>query len=173
MRNMFWVLLVVFVSGSLISYTRGQDNKTDDQRKAAMLKVMNIFDGGDVNQLDNYITKDAVDHAMDTAVSKKPGLEGVKEYFTYSHKLFPDMKTTVHSVAVSGDTLFAYFTSTGTTSEPHMGMPANKKIVYNGVDIVRFSGDKIAEHWGFMDSNDVGQMMKMQMQKAPKMMKGK
>lgn len=163
-KNCF-VLFVLVMFAGLLSHTVGQNKNMDEQRKA-MIQVMHIFDGGDVNQLDKYIAEDAVDHAMDTAVTKKPGLAGIKEYFNYSHRVFPDMKTTVHSVAVSGDTVFAYFTGTGTTTEPYMGMPANSKIVYNGVDIVRFKGDKMVEHWGFMDVNDVGKMM--QMMSAPK-----
>lgn len=160
MRNVNIILVMLLFFAGISGYTRGQD-KSDAQRKAIFVNVAHIFDKGDVNQLDKYVSDNAVDHQMDTSVTKKTGLAGLKDYFNYSHRVFPDMMTTIHSIAVSGDTLFAYFTSAGTTSEPYMGMPANKKLMYSGVDIVRFSGNKIVEHWGFMDTNDMNKMMQM------------
>ena len=69
------------------------------------------------------------------------------------------MKSQVHNVAVSGDYLFAYVTFTGTTSEQYMGMPANHKMTMNQVDLIRFKGDKMAEHWGFTSNEDMMEMM--------------
>ena len=69
------------------------------------------------------------------------------------------MKAKVHKIAVSGDYLFAYLTFTGTTAEPYMGMPANKKMTMNQVDLIRFKGDKMAEHWGFTSNEDMMKMM--------------
>ena len=44
-----------------------------------------------------------------------------------------------------------------------MGMPANTKTSITMVDVVVFKGDKMAEHWGFMDMTDAMQMMKANM----------
>ena len=74
------------------------------------------------------------------------------------------MKTTIHSIAVSGDTVFCYSTSVGTNTEPFMGLSANQKVVLNGVDIMRFEGDMNVEHWGFIDVMDMMNMMKQTMQ---------
>jgi len=100
---------------------------------------------------------------MDPNITTKTGLEGIKDVFRYYHKIFPDMKTTVHSMAVSGDTLFGYITSTGTSAEPFMGMPAGQQQTMNAVDVVVFEGGKMKEHWGFMDMSDVMMMMQSNM----------
>lgn len=80
------------------------------------------------------------------------------------------MKSKVHNIAVTGDMLFAYITFTGTSAEPFMGMPANHKMTMNMVDLVRFKGDKIAEHWGFTSNEDMMKMMPQDKMSQNKMM---
>ena len=157
--------LFLFLLPVLILFTscqRNQDNQMDQQRKAAYVAINNIMDSGNADALDAYIAPDAVDHQMDRSITTKTGLEGIKEMFTYYHNIFPDMKTTIHSMAVSGDTLFGYCTSVGTASQPFMGMPAGEQMTLNAVDVVVFKGDKMTEHWGFMDMSDAMKMMQMQ-----------
>jgi predicted ester cyclase len=92
-------------------------------------------------------------------MTDKTGLAGIKEMFKQHHKIFPDMKATIHSIATSGDLLFAYLTFTGTTSEPYMGMPANHKMSMEAVDLIRFKDGKAVEHWGFTSNEDLMKMM--------------
>jgi predicted SnoaL-like aldol condensation-catalyzing enzyme len=40
-----------------------------------------------------------------------------------------------------------------------MGMPAGHKMTMNSVDVIRFKGDKAAEHWGFTSNEDIMNMM--------------
>ena len=149
--------LLLFFSISVMIYSQDMDQASKYQSNYK--SVVSALDKGEVDKLDAYIASDAVDHDIDPAMTKKTGLEGIKEMFKYYHKVFPDMKTTIHSMATSGDLLFAYITFTGTTSEPYMGMPANHKMSMDGVDIVRFKGDKAVEHWGFTANTDIMKMM--------------
>ena len=161
------LLPILFIIG-LTSCQNNKKNEMENQQREATAKIIEIFDNGNVDELDAIIAQDAVDHQMDTTTTDKRGLEGVKEEFRYFHKVFPDMKTTIHSIAVSGDTVFCYSTSVGTSTEPFMGMPANQKVTINGVDIMRFDGDKNVEHWGFMDIADIMKMMKQSNQNKTK-----
>jgi len=150
--------LLSFLLMTVLVYS--QDNMDMSSKMEANYKsTVNALDKGDVDKLDAYIASDAVDHDIDPSVTKKTGLAGIKEMFTYYHKIFPDMKTTIHSIATSGDMLFAYITFTGTTSEPYMGMPAGHKMTMDSVDLLRFKGDKAVEHWGFTANTDIMKMM--------------
>lgn len=162
LKKYFHLILLPLLVIGLSSCQTQMNNAMEAKYKDVAVKVEHLFDNGNVNELDNYITENAVDHQIDTSMSKKPGLAGVKEMFSKMQKIFPDLHTTIHSVAASGDTVFVYATSTGTTSEPFMGMPANTKASWSGVDVMRFEGDKIAEHWGFMDVNEIMKMMQSQ-----------
>jgi predicted SnoaL-like aldol condensation-catalyzing enzyme len=163
MQKQYLSLFILALILSLAACQKNPINEKEAKYKAIATKMDAIFDNGNVDELDAIIAENAVDHQMDTSMTKQTGLAGVKETFSKFHKIFPDMKTTIHSIAVSGDTVFVYSTSVGTTSEPFMGMPANNKSTISGIDVVRFEGDKMVEHWGFIDMNDMMKMMQSQM----------
>jgi predicted ester cyclase len=159
-------LLAVPLAVLFVSCQGSQQNSMAAKYKDDYRAVINIMDNGNVDGLDAYIADDAVEHQIDSSITTKTGLAGIKDIFRYYHKIFPDLKTTIHSIAVSGDTLFAYLSQTGTTSEPFMGMPAGQQTTMNSVDLILFKDNKMQEHWGFMDMNDVTNMMKMMQEKS-------
>lgn len=157
MRKYFLSLLLLLI---IPLFVYGQDKMDQSSAMESNYKsVVSALDKGQVDKLDAYIASDVVDHDINPSMTNKTGLAAVKDMFTYYHKIFPDMKTTIHSIATSGDMLFAYITFSGTTSEPYMGMPANHKSLMDGVDIVRFKDGKAVEHWGFTANSDIMKMM--------------
>ena len=67
-------------------------------------------------------------------------------------KAFPNGRMEITDIIAEGDKLWCYWTSTGTHSGTYLGIPASGKDVrYQGVDIYRFAGDKIAECWAVPD----------------------
>ena len=151
---------LMFLSISVTIYSQEMEQMSMDAKyKMIYSEVLNALTSGNTDVLDKYISPDFIEHDPSPTMSDKTGLERIKEDFAAYHKLFPDMKAKVHSMAVSGDMLFAYLTFTGTVAEDHMGMPAGHKMTMNSVDIVRFKGDKAAEHWGFTSNEDIMTMM--------------
>ena len=161
LKKGLFLILVSFVF-VFISCQNNQQNQMEQKYKAAYVAINKMMDSGNADGLDTYIAQDAVDHQLDTSITTKTGLEGIKEVFRYYHNIFPELKTTIHSMAVTGDTLFGYCTSVGTAAQPFMGMPAGAQMTLNAVDVVVFKGDKMAEHWGFMDMSDAMKMMQQQ-----------
>jgi predicted ester cyclase len=152
--------LLLFFSISCLVYSQSADQVSMDAKYKSMYNdVLNALTSGKTDVLDKYIATDFIEHDPSPMMSKKSGLARIKEDFAAYHKIFPDMKAKVHSIAVDGDYLFAYLTFTGTTSEPYMGMPANHKMTMNSVDVIRFKGDKAVEHWGFTSNEDIMKMM--------------
>jgi len=152
--------LLLFFSISALVYSQSGDQVSMDAKYKSMYNdVLNALTSGKTDVLDKYIAPDFIEHDPSPMMSKKSGLERIKEDFAAYHKIFPDMKAKVHSIAVDGDYLFAYLTFTGTTSEPYMGMPAGHKMTMNSVDVIRFEGDKAVEHWGFTSNEDIMKMM--------------
>ncbi len=154
---LFFILLMI-----ISSYVYSQDMKqspTEAKYKNIYAAVLKILDNGNVDELGNYVDKNTVEHDTDYTITTKTGLEGVKDIFRYYHKIFPDLKTTINSVAVSGDTLLAYISQTGTASQPFMGMPAGQKMTMNMVDLIIFKDGKMNEHMGFTANTDLMEMM--------------
>jgi len=156
----YFFSLLLFLSVSVIVYSQDMDQMSMDTKyKMVYNEVLNALTSGKLDMLDKYMTSDFIEHDPSPMMSKKTGIDAVKEIFAGYHKIFPDMKSQVHNMAVSGDYLFVYLTFTGTTAEPYMGMPVNHKMTMNSVDLIRFKGDKAAEHWGFTGNEDIMNMM--------------
>ena len=168
MQKYYLSLLVILILPLLVfgQDKMGQTDQMSMETKYKMCynEVLNALTTGKTDVLDKYMANDFVEHDPGPMMSNKTGIARVKEDFAAYHKAFPDMKATVHAMAVSGDYLFAYLTFTGTTSEPFMGMPANQKMTMNSVDLVRFKGDKAVEHWGFTSNEDMMKMMQQEKQ---------
>lgn len=143
----------------MVSCQSNQQNPNEAKYKNMYAAVLKILDSGDVDKLDAYVNKNSIEHDTDPSITTKTGLEGIKDIFRYYHKIFPDLKTTINSVAVSGDTLLAYITQTGTTSQPFMGMPAGHKMTMNMVDVIVFKDGKMNEHRGFTANTELMEMM--------------
>lgn len=159
-RNLTLALLVPLMA-LIAACSNNNNQKNNDARRAAFIQVNKMLDSGNVDSLGNYIKEDAVDHQAEAMGETQQGLAGIKELFTKLHQVYPDMHTTIHSMAFSGDTMFAWVSSTGTLAQPFMGMAAGQTQTVSNVDVIRFDGDKMAEHWGF---TDMSEMMKMQQQ---------
>lgn len=150
-------LLLFFISACQTQQTEDPSIK---QNKEIAAKMLDVFDKGDIAALDTLLTDDIVDHQIDTIYIKKTGKEGVKEMFEAVDKAVNGKHTTIHSMAVSGDTVMIFSTTTGTWVDSMMGMPpTNKEIKFPGVDIIRISEGKVAEHWGFIDMAAMSQFM--------------
>lgn len=156
----YFLSLLLFLLIPVLVYSQGMDQGSMDANyKKSYNEVVNILTSGKIDMLDKYVASDFIEHDPSPVMSKKTGIERIKEDFAAYHKIFPDMKAQVHNIAVSGEYLFAYLTFTGTTSEPYMGMPAGHKMTMNSVDLIRFKGDKAVEHWGFTSNEDIMKMM--------------
>ena len=146
-----------------------QQNMTTDNssaNKATMMKIYEAFSTGNTDSLGNCLAEDAIDHAMDTMITKKQGAEGLKEMIAAYRTAFPDLKLTVKAMATSGDTLLSYITMSGTNTGMMMGMPAtNKSINIEGADMVVFKDGKAVEHWGVED--DWGMMKQLGLMPPP------
>lgn len=155
-----YFLSFLFLMLTLSVFGQDMDHTSKEAKYKKMYnEVLDALTGGKLDVLDKYVAEDFVEHDPSPSMSEKKGIERIKEDFAAYHKIFPNMKAEVHNIAVSGDYLFAYLTFTGTTAEPYMGMPANQKMTMNAIDLIRFEGDKAAEHWGFTANSDIMKMM--------------
>ena len=67
-------------------------------------------------------------------------------------RAFPDATITVEDQLVEGDRVVTRWTGRGTQTGEFMDMPpSDKRVAVTGVQIDRFSGDKIVEEWTLFD----------------------
>ena len=131
-----------------------------EQNKALFRRMVEeIFNRGNMSLADEFIAPDFVEHE-ELPPGIPPGREGVKQLTAMLRSAFPDFKATIDDMIAEGDKVVVRMTWRGTHKGEFMGIPPTGKSVSFGViDIVRFAGDKFAEHWGLMDSMSMMQQL--------------
>jgi steroid delta-isomerase-like uncharacterized protein len=131
-----------------------------EQNKALFRRMVEeIFNRGDMSLVDEFLAPDFVEHE-ELPPGIPPGREGVKQLTAMFRSAFPDFKATIDDMIAEGDKVVVRMTWRGTHKGEFMGIPPTGKSVSFGViDIVRFAGDKFAEHWGLMDSMSMMQQL--------------
>jgi predicted ester cyclase len=133
-------------------------DKTEGHDKAAEMKsrfmILNdAFNTGNTAAIDTLLSANSEDHMSDTSMPMPKGPAGLKQMIEMMRKGAPDLKSEVKHVAVDGDILIAYGTTTGTHTGEMFGMPpTNKKWSSDFCDVVKFGSDmKMTDHWGVYD----------------------
>jgi predicted ester cyclase len=81
-----------------------------------------------------------------------PTLAGFKQMIGGLRAAFPDLRLTIEATVEQGDTLWARMSARGTHQGPFMGLPpTGKAFTIDVLDVCRFDGGKIVEHWGVPD----------------------
>ncbi|MBI2913490.1 MAG: ester cyclase [Chloroflexi bacterium] len=122
-----------------------------EQNKQVMRRFYDeVFNAGRLEAIDELLAPDFAEREEFPGLP--PDREGVKQFFGMFRNAFPDMRVTVHDMIGEGDKIAARYTMTGTHRGEFMGMaPTGKPIEVSAMDIVRFAGGKVAEHWGITD----------------------
>ncbi|HEY1388695.1 MAG TPA: ester cyclase [Ktedonobacterales bacterium] len=107
------------------------------------------FSGGDTSVVDDVFHQDFVEHQAGVRPANR---EGVKRLIAHLHQALPDLTCTIMDLVASEETVWARLVAHGT----HLGMflgvaPTGREVTVEIVDIARFEGNKIVEHWGFSD----------------------
>ena len=109
-----------------------------------------VMNNADVSRVEEFLAADIVDH--ESFPGTPPGVEGFRQFHAMMHAAFPDLRFEPEDLLAEGDKVV----TRGTMSGTHQGQlldipPTGKHVTINFIDIVRFEGGKMAEHWGVTD----------------------
>ena len=109
------------------------------------------FNGGDLSVADAVTSSDFAEH-QNFGPGHAAGAEGVRAVITSLRRAFPDFHLQIEDIAVSGDTVWARMTATGTQAGPFMGHPPTGRTIRADVfDVIRVVDGRMVEHWGVPD----------------------
>lgn len=141
--------------------TSGNDHSQLDQNIANNKKVYTAIETGNTSGIDSLVANDAVDHDGPGGMEVK-GKDSILHFLGDIHNHYKDLKLDVITSAANGDYVFSLIHMTGTSTDSSMGMPG-MSMDQKGVDVIKFNNNnKMAEHWGFTEDNEITKMMKMQ-----------
>ncbi len=117
------------------------------------------FGRGDLHVVDDVVDPECVEHQPGL---EPPGSEGVKNAIRYLHRAFPDFHVMVQHAVADGDLAWIHFTAQGTHLGP-LGRvpPTGKSFTIDVIDICRFEGGRIVEHWGVPDRFSQAQQLEL------------
>ena len=109
------------------------------------------FNGGDLTVAEAVTSPDLVEH-QDFGPHHAPGAEGVRAVISSLRRAFSDFHLRIEDMAVSGDTVWARMTATGTHDGPFMGHPpTGRRMRATVFDVIRVADGRMVEHWGVPD----------------------
>ncbi len=107
---------------------------------------------GDFGLLEATTAKDFVEHNPSPGPGGGSALANWKQSLGWLKLSFPDMQFNVEQIIADGDKAVVYVTIAGTHRGDAMGVPATgRAVVMPAIDILRFEGGKVVEHWGVYD----------------------
>ena len=110
------------------------------------------FSKGKVSVVDELTDRNFVEHEP-LPPGIKPGIEGLKQLILGLRAGFPDLHVRIDDMVSQGDKIWARATFTGTHKGSFMNVPpTGKRVSFEAIDVVRFSGGKTVEHWGITDN---------------------
>ncbi len=110
------------------------------ENKLATKKIVEIFNTGDLSEVDSLFSSEYVDHQR-SAWLDGTGSEEFKQIVLGARKSLPSLHVTIEDIIAEGDTVVARL-------HWHSTHPAGKNIDRETIDILRFVNGKVVEHWG-------------------------
>jgi steroid delta-isomerase-like uncharacterized protein len=124
-----------------------------EQNKAIARRALEVFNSGNLDELDDLVSANAVDHDTQNPNADIGGPEGVKRSVSMYRAAFPDLRITLEDQIAEGDKVVTRWTATGTQDGDLPGLPASGKTsTVTGIGIDRIADGKIAEAWTNWDT---------------------
>lgn len=121
-------------------------------RRAAILRYFNeVWNAGRLDVLDELLTPDYLNHHPSTPDPER-GPAGLKPIVAAMRAGVPDLHYDILDLVDDGERVAVYLQVTGTHSGELFGMPASGRAFnVRQMQIERFEGGRIAEHWRLTD----------------------
>jgi predicted SnoaL-like aldol condensation-catalyzing enzyme len=116
------------------------DSHRSNQNKAIMKKLVDIFNSGDLSDLDLIFSPDYIDH------QRPPGMDinGPSEF----KQIVMNIRQSVQKLKVTIEDLIAEDDKVVGRLQWHITDLAGKTINRETIDILRFVNGQMVEHWG-------------------------
>jgi predicted ester cyclase len=136
------VLVAAWVGGDLLV------RRDTEANKALVRRVYDAFDTGSVDQLDEVVAPNFVDH--NPSQEQSQGLAGLKQAVGLFRAAFPDGEMTINDLLAERNLVMARVTLCGTHAGEYSGVePSGHYVSAEGVETFRIKRGKIVEGWSW------------------------
>jgi predicted ester cyclase len=125
----------------------------EDQNKAVSRRIWEVFDSGNLDDLDEIITPDAAYHDTQDPFGDQRGAQHMKSLMSMYRNSFSDMRFDVKLQVAEGDYVCTLIEAQGDNTGEIMGRPATGRHCRVNITITdRYDDGKIAESWATWDT---------------------
>ncbi len=119
-----------------------------DNSDAMRRLIGDAFTKGDLAVIDELVAPDCIEHQR----GNHDGAEGAKETARTLHRWMSDFSLTIEDLIAEGDMVWTRNRARGVNTGPVMGHPpTGRPVEVDVIDIGRFEGGRMVEHWGIAD----------------------
>jgi steroid delta-isomerase-like uncharacterized protein len=123
----------------------------EDQNTEALKQAIARFNAKDLESYLALFDRAVVFHGLSRRL--KPGVAGLKDYYTQLRQGFPDVRLAIEDIVAAGEKVVDRYTFYGTHRGEYFGVPpTNKFVVFPGMALHLFGGGKIIETWHAPDT---------------------
>ncbi len=128
-----------------------QTQDRQEVNKQAAHQIYDVWDGGNIDELDEVIAEDVVLHGPEP-IGTVQGREAYKDNLRMIRAGFPDLSFEAHDVVAEGDTVMANCTFGGTHDGELMGVePTRNSVEVRWLGSYRFDDGELVEVTGLPD----------------------
>jgi steroid delta-isomerase-like uncharacterized protein len=112
-----------------------------------------VVNGGHLERADEFVTPTYIEHQQLPGAEGRQGIQIAKAFLSMMRAAFPDYRLAIEDLIAEGDRVVARVVVIGTHRGEMMGLaPTGETVRTSGVEIFRFDGNQIAEHWATFDA---------------------
>ena len=138
---------------------------TQEANKAAVQRLCEAVNMGNIDALDEMFTPDVVTHG-DAMFPLVQGREAVKNGIRAMRAAFPDAAFTLERLFGEADKVVIHIRANGTQQGAWLGVePTGRQMVWTASAIARFNNGKIVENWIIQD--ELGMMQQLGLVPTP------
>jgi len=122
-----------------------------EYKKIARRFIEEIVNTGKTETISEFIDPNYKDH--NDKENEITGIEGAIAHIAAVRSTYPDLVVSIEQQICEGNIVVSHIIGRATHSGNWLGMkPTNKPITIHGVNIDKFKGNRIIEHWGMANS---------------------
>lgn len=128
------------------------ENKSGERATQIDAAIVEAYNTGDVDALDEYLSDDFVCHHVAAGV-EITGVPEFKERILQLREAFPDFEMTGEFLVADGDRGAGHYRWQGTHDGEFQGIPATgRSVETTSASLFRMDGDRLAETWVYGDT---------------------
>lgn len=123
-----------------------QTTDTRDANRRAARQIFDVWDGGDIEALDDVVAEDVVLHGPQQVLGTVHGRDAYEDNLRMLRTAFPDLSFDVHEVVAEDDTVMAHCTLGGTHEGELLGIePTGRSVEVGWFGCYRFDDGRAVE----------------------------